>query len=558
MSDHGTRPGQRLLEELWPTPEPPRGMADKVVATLAREAAASRKPVAPVRAPSPYRRATIWAALSTAAAAGVLLAAALIGRGASGTRADDSGEGADSDGHLVASARQTVNIGARGAAAMEPGADVAWSVRGRKVRVKQRRGSVFYRVERGGPFRVSTPGGEVEVTGTCFRVTLPAAAASAASAATLVSVLEGTVKVRGGSGSEARELAIGAGQAARLRPGLPPELTTPEDTAGAGDTASAAAADRELRERAQRAEQRLRELERQLAEQTRQAAAGKRASLLLPLSPRVTVFGEPLDAVSLALPRGNVQVEVARDREFKQAVYAGPARAGFVTVPAPARGDLYWRLAGSGAAAGHARFLPESQRSVLELDSPRNVVSESKESTTIYFQGAPPELTFSFAPVAGARRYLVRVYRSNDLGRPAFQRVVNEPRAAVRAGALPEGRYVWTALPLDARGREVGGGRLNKLELVYDNALSALAITRPRPGEPLDGRAVEVQGVAPLGARLFVNDRPAPVDAKGRFAMRIGPTPRQLVFRLVTRAGGGQGTQGNNESYWVRRLSTRN
>jgi hypothetical protein len=552
MSDRGTRPGQRLLEELWPTPEPPRGTADKVVAALAREAAASRKPVAPVRAPNPYRRATIWAALSTAAAAGVLLAAALIGRGAPGTRAEESGEGADSDGHLVASARQTVNIGARGAAAMEPGADVAWSVRGRKVRVKQRRGSVFYRVERGGPFRVSTPGGEVEVTGTCFRVTLPAAAGSAASAATLVSVLEGTVKVRGGSGSEARELAIGAGQAARLQPGRPPELTTPEETAGAA--AATEAADRELRERAQRAEQRLRELERQLAEQARQAAAGKRASLLLPLSPRVTVFGEPLDAVSLALPRRNVQVEVARDREFKQAVYAGPARAGFVTVPAPARGDLYWRLAGSGAAAGHARFLPESQRSVLELDSPRNVVSESKESTTIYFQGAPPELTFSFEPVAGARRYLVRVYRSSDLGRPAFQRVVNEPRAAVRAGALQEGRYVWTALPLDARGREVGGGRLNKLELVYDNALSALAITRPRPGEPLDGRAVEVQGVAPLGARLFVNNRPAPVDAKGRFAMRIGPAPRQLVFRLVTRAG----NQGTHESYWIRRLSARN
>jgi hypothetical protein len=268
----------------------------------------------------------------------------------------------------------------------------------------------------------------------------------------------------------------------------------------------------------------------------------------------VTVFGEPLDGVSLALPRRHARVEVARDREFKQAVYAGPAPAGFVTVPAPARGDLYWRLAGSGAPAGHARFLPESARSVLELDSPRNVVSESKESTTIYFQGSPPELTFSFEPGAGAHRYLVRVHRSRELNRPVFQRVVNEPRATVRAGTLEEGRYVWTALPLDARGREVGGGRLNKLELVYDNALSALAITRPRPGEPLrpNARAVEVEGVAPLGARLYVNDRPAPVDAKGRFAMRVGPAPRQLVFRLVTRSG-----RDTHESYWIRRLPAR-
>jgi ferric-dicitrate binding protein FerR (iron transport regulator) len=530
MADRGPRPGpgQRLLDELWPTPEPPRGLADKVVGKLQREAAREAAVAAqPPRAPSPYRRATIWAGLTTAAAAGVLVAAALVGRGARGPHADDGAEAADSDGHLVASARQTVNIGTRGAAALEPGADVAWSVRGRKVRVKQRRGSVFYRVERGGPFRVSTPGGEVEVTGTCFRVTLPAAAA--ATSATLVSVLEGTVKVQGGSGREARQLAISAGQAARLQPGRPPELVSPE--AGAPDAEAAA--------------------DQQLAEQARQAAAGKRASLLLPLSPRVTVFGEPLDAVSLALPRRNARVEVARDREFKQAVYAGPARAGFVTVPAPARGDLYWRLAGSDAPAGHARFLPESRRALLELDSPHNEVSESKESTTIYFQSAPPELTFSFEPAAGAQRYLMRVYRAAELERPVFQRVVSEPRASLRAGTLGEGRYLWTALPLDAGGREVGGGRLNKLELVYDNALRALAITRPRPGEPLpaNARAVDVEGVAPLGARLYVNDRPAPLDGKGRFAMRIGPAPAQLVFRLVTRTG-----RDTHQSYWVRRL----
>jgi hypothetical protein len=55
-------------------------------------------------------------------------------------------------------------------------------------------------------------------------------------------------------------------------------------------------------------------------------------------------------------------------------------------------------------------------------------------------------------------------------------------------------------------------------------------------------------GVAPLGSRLFVNGRPAPLDAKGRFHMKVEAAPA-LVFRLVGRGGA--------ESFWLRRLEVR-
>ena len=55
--------------------------------------------------------------------------------------------------------------------------------------------------------------------------------------------------------------------------------------------------------------------------------------------------------------------------------------------------------------------------------------------------------------------------------------------------------------------------------------------------------------MAPLGARLFVNGTPAPLDDKGRFALKVGDAPRVLVFRLL----GGDGT----ESYWIRHLRRR-
>ena len=55
---------------------------------------------------------------------------------------------------------------------------------------------------------------------------------------------------------------------------------------------------------------------------------------------------------------------------------------------------------------------------------------------------------------------------------------------------------------------------------------------------------VRVEGVAPLGSRLFVNDKPVALDAKGRFSQRVPPAD-VLVFRLASEQG---------EAYWVRNL----
>src|SRR5205085_2753683 len=120
-----------------------------------------------------------------------------------------------------AEARQTVNLAARAAAVAEPGTELAWSVRGERVRVEQPRGSVFYRVEHGAPFQVVTPAGEVEVTGTCFRVALGSSTAEGVTA--LVDVLEGSVKVRGDAG----ELPVRAGESACLALGRSPKPVGP-------------------------------------------------------------------------------------------------------------------------------------------------------------------------------------------------------------------------------------------------------------------------------------------------------------------------------------------
>jgi hypothetical protein len=167
--------------EAWPPLAPPADFADRVLA--AREAPAPARP----------RRARLIGGLAAAiaAAAAVLVMVRPSHRATSGT--------------LVATQRTTARLGDRGIAVAEPATDLTWRVDDRgAAELVQCTGNVFYRVERGEPFAVHTPAGDVRVTGTCFRIEvepmtphqklLLAGVAGAAVATTvLVTVYEGHV-----------------------------------------------------------------------------------------------------------------------------------------------------------------------------------------------------------------------------------------------------------------------------------------------------------------------------------------------------------------------------
>jgi hypothetical protein len=284
-------------------------------------------------------------------------------------------------------------------------------------------------------------------------------------------------------------------------------------------------------------------------------AARPQSAVILPTARGLRVHTDLLTEVTLAWPaqlEGAV-VEVGMNPELKDPVLVGRVAGGHVTLPAPRRGDLYWRVIGKTRGVekvltGHARFVPDRQRSVLDLEHPHNLVSETGQVTTVYFQGVLPALTFTFPARPGARRYRLRVYRVGELTTPVVEREVTETRCPVDAEALKEGRYIWHAQALDQRDRELGGGRMNKLDIVYDNSLTTLAIGRPKPGEQVTGREVDVTGVAPLGTKLFINGKPARLDEKGRFSTQVARA-QALVFRLVRKDGA--------ESYWIRRLRLR-
>jgi hypothetical protein len=279
------------------------------------------------------------------------------------------------------------------------------------------------------------------------------------------------------------------------------------------------------------------------------------SDVILPTTRGLRVYADALSDITLSWPPQlqNAQVEAATDPEFEDLVLSGRVGGAAVTLPVPPSPTLYWRVRGTTHGVekvllGQARFAPDRRRSVLDLDHPHNLVSETGQTTTVYFQSTLPSLTLAYTAHPGARRYRVRLYRAGALDQPIVERVVTETRCPVEARSLREGSYLWHAVALNAEGRELGGGRLNKLDLVYDNTLTTLAIVSPKPGEPITGREVGATGVAPLGSKLYINGKPAPLDGKGRFEVRISRAP-SLVFRLVAKDG--------TESFWIRKLRLR-
>ncbi|RKH00917.1 hypothetical protein D7X74_38215 [Corallococcus sp. CA047B] len=251
------------------------------------------------------------------------------------------------------------------------------------------------------------------------------------------------------------------------------------------------------------------------------------------------VYHRGLSEVALTWEgEGDAVVEAALDAGFTRRVLWGRVHRPSVNVSAPARGTLHWRVKkedGTPVASGSAYFAPESRTNALARV--RNVVPEGPEKTTIFYQDKPPAVTFTYGAEPQASTYRVAVYKAGALTTPVVQRTVPETRAALEAGALGEGSYLWSVTPLSQAGAALKGGRMNKLELVYDNSVVKLVVDSPRQGTAA-AEKVRAAGVAPVDARLSINGRAVPLDGKHRFDTWVSPmgTPPLLVFKM-TRPG---------------------
>jgi len=110
------------------------------------------------------------------------------------------------------------------------GSELSWGEQDGAIVVEQSAGNVFYRVQSGNRFSVNTPGGQVIVRGTSFRVEVrqmkmaQVAGAALAGAVTVVALYEGSVLIANDHG----ELSLEPGEVpeerwVRFRPEPMPE-----------------------------------------------------------------------------------------------------------------------------------------------------------------------------------------------------------------------------------------------------------------------------------------------------------------------------------------------
>ena len=269
-----------------------------------------------------------------------------------------------------------------------------------------------------------------------------------------------------------------------------------------------------------------------------QVVGADRAEVTIPTRSGMKVHHPGLTWAALSWsgePGTDYWVEVAFDSRFEQKLLSGLVHANYLNVPIPKRGTLYWKVLQKDRSAevdkGWAAFAPEPP--LRDLARLRNEVQDGADKSTIYFQDKPPAVTFTFSPEEGATEYRVQVYRADALDQPVVDRKSAETKMPLEAGVLTEGSYVWSVTPLDAKGAELRGGKFNKMEISYDNSVPNLVITSPRNGEAAKS-ALRATGVAPVGARLYVNGKPADLDDKNRFNMEVSPVgrPPVVIFRV--------------------------
>lgn len=216
----------------------------------------------------------------------------------------------------------------------------------------------------------------------------------------------------------------------------------------------------------------------------------------------------------------------------------GVLHQNFFNTVAPPRGALFWRVmkGDQEIARGSVGCAPEQVTD--ELGGITNEVPAGPEKTVIYFQDKPPALLFTWkVPDKPVASYHLKVYRAGALEAALQERTVPQTSAQLPLGALGEGKYQWDVTWLDTKGTPIGtAGKMNQLELNYDNAVRGLVIKSPRNADAPAAK-VAVAGIAPIGIKVTANGQPLALDAKGRFSGAVPPIPGARVVFRATQSG---------------------
>ena len=230
--------------------------------------------------------------------------------------------------------------------------------------------------------------------------------------------------------------------------------------------------------------------------------------------------------------------EIGADRDFAQLICAENLSRGSYITDQLTAGKYYWRLDKENSSRGVVQIMEESGSDCANCKR-TNVIDDTGEKTVVYFQQALPALVLRWKEVDGAANYDLKVFSDGEFDKPLFAEKVKDVKRAFESGRFPEGKYYWLIAALDDMGREMATGRMNSLQIAYDNAITALVIRNPRQGAAVAGGKLTTTGEVELGSKVFVNGKRVEVDDAGRFsegvALKAGAN--QIIYRATSADG---------------------
>jgi hypothetical protein len=267
-----------------------------------------------------------------------------------------------------------------------------------------------------------------------------------------------------------------------------------------------------------------------------EARDGAREALQLPSRQGLKLLHPGAERVALTWPGADDKpwrFQLGTEPTLSKPLVDGVLHQSFFNTLAPARGVLFWRVLDGDAEAFKGSVACAPEKIGDELEGITNEVPAGPDKTVIYFQDKPPALTFTWkTPDKPVAEYLLKVYRAGNLAAPVHEKRVTTTSA--KLGSIGEGKYQWDVTWLDAKGTPIGtAGKMNQLELNYDNAVRSLIIKAPRNGEPPSAK-VAIAGVAPIGVKVSANGQLLALDAKARFSGTVTPLAgARVAFRVV-------------------------
>lgn len=229
------------------------------------------------------------------------------------------------------------------------------------------------------------------------------------------------------------------------------------------------------------------------------------------------------------------EVEVARDSQFKDSLWHDKLTRPAIATEDYRPGRYYWRVRTTSGWTPGSFALEPSRDTECRGCKRTNVIDDTGENTVVYFQKTLPAITLRWATVAAAATYHVKVFADGSFDKPLVDDTVAETTLGLPSGKLAEGKYFWIVQALGEGDKELVTGRINGLEIAYDNAVVDLEIRSPAHQARINAEQVMTTGEVYLGGRLSINGKPVVLDKKGRFretlALRQGDN--QLVYRTV-------------------------